>query len=1173
MSGVRARSGVSAAALAAVIVALSAIAGAARAEAATPAPAWSVSSYGYPTNFSTSDNAGCSLSTNAVESLCDTFTVTATNIGGATTSGAVTIEDELPPGVTPHRVSLLWSGLSSVPNRHENEDLGEAMCTTVPLRCKVPAIFFSENHKPGAPAGVQPDETLKMWVSVTVDEPAAARLLTNEAIVSGGNAASVTTSSANSVEVTAPPLGFSAFDAPLSDAAGAAQTQAGAHPYELSTQLDLNSVMRETPEGAVGATTVKDVRDVIVDLPPGLAGSAVSAPACTLHQLSSRGARGEQGVSGCPASTIVGHIRSYPTGFLSVNSPIYNIVPEQGTAAEFGFIDNAGGTHVLYASLAPTPAGYVLRTRSRELAQVPLDQITADVFGDPAARDGSGEAAIPTFTNPEDCSGEALRTTAHLDSWAAPGSYEADGSPDFGDPNWASAEYESPPVTGCAALAGLFRPTVQVQSESSAADSPTGFDFTLEVPQSEGAETLATPPLRDAIVTLPAGMAVNPSSANGLEACSLAQVGISPGGLPDAAAPACPGGSRIGTVEVETPALPAEACRQAGKALRECPNQAEREKTPLLGSIYLARQGENPFGSLLAIYIAIDDPRTGVIVKLPAEVKASAASGQLTTIVKDSPQFPFSELRTHFFGGATASLRTPAACGTFSVSTTLTPWSAPESGPPATPESSFAIDRAADGTPCVGTAPFSPALSAGTASAQAAAYTSLSTSFARGDAEDLLGAISITTPPGLLGSLRTVSECPEPQAAQGSCGPDSLLGEATTAVGAGPHPYWVHGGRVYLTGPYGGGPFGLSIVVPTSAGPFTLTGNGGLGREIVRASIRVDPHTAQITVHSDPLPTILEGIPLEIRTVDVTINRPGFIFNPSDCAPLAFASKLTGESGATSAKSASFQAANCATLPFRPTLTATAGGRASKADGAGLQVKLRSAGVGQANIAKVELQLPKALPSRLTTIQKACLEAVFEADPAACDEGALIGTATVQTPLLRGPLSGPGYLVSHGGAAFPDVEFVLQGEGVTLVLDGKTDIKKGITYSRFESVPDAPFTEFVADLPSGPHSALTANVPEKQHYSLCGASLSMPSEIVGQNGAIIRQTTPIAVTGCVAPRPLTRAQELARAMRTCHGDRKRRRRIACERAARRRYGPRRVRRAGKRAGSRRRAHR
>jgi hypothetical protein len=283
------------------------------------------------------------------------------------------------------------------------------------------------------------------------------------------------------------------------------------------------------------------------------------------------------------------------------------------------------------------------------------------------------------------------------------------------------------------------------------------------------------------------------------------------------------------------------------------------------------------------------------------------------------------------------------------------------------------------------------------------------------------------------------------------------------------------------------------------------------------------------------------------------------LFNPTDCNPFSINGSLTGDEGASSGVSYPFQVTNCATLPFTPKLTAAVSGHGSKANGTSFTVKLESAGVGssgvaQSNIAKVDLTIPAALPSRLTTIQKACVAAVFEANPASCDEGSVIGEATVHTPVLKNPLTGPGYLVSHGGAEFPDVEFVLQGEGIKLVLDGKTDIKHGVTYSRFESAPDAPFTTFETTLPAGPHSAFSPNVPEKEDFSLCRTSLSMPTVITGQNGAVIEQDTKLAVTGCGGVKPF-KASKLDEALKACQKKYKHRKstRLSCEKLARKKY--------------------
>jgi hypothetical protein len=323
----------------------------------------------------------------------------------------------------------------------------------------------------------------------------------------------------------------------------------------------------------------------------------------------------------------------------------------------------------------------------------------------------------------------------------------------------------------------------------------------------------------------------------------------------------------------------------------------------------------------------------------------------------------------------------------------------------------------------------------------------------------------------------------------------------------------VRGGRVYLTQGYKGAPFGLSVVVPAVAGPFDL------GDVVVRAAISVDSQTGAITVTSDPLPQILDGVPLRIQTLNVTVDRSGLIFNPTNCAQQQIGGSVAGAQGAVVALSSPFAATGCKNLPFKPSLTASTRARTSKASGASLTVSVLSRGgpgvVGEeANIRRVDLQFPKQLPARLTTLQKACTEGQFAADPAGCPAASDIGSAIVHTPVLPVALSGPIYLVSHGGAAFPEAVVILQGDGVRLDLHGNTDIKKGITYSRFETVPDAPVSSFVATLPEGPHSVFATDIPVKAKGDMCGLGLLMPTVIEGQNAIAIKQNTKIAVTGC-----------------------------------------------------------
>ena len=443
-------------------------------------------------------------------------------------------------------------------------------------------------------------------------------------------------------------------------------------------------------------------------------------------------------------------------------------------------------------------------------------------------------------------------------------------------------------------------------------------------------------------------------------------------------------------------------------------------------------------------------------------------------------------------------------------------------------------------------------LKAGSASPQAGAFTSFSLTLGDPDADQRLQALSVHLSPGIAAILASVTPCPEPQAAQEQCGAESLIGHSLASAGLGSEPYELPG-NVYLTGPYEGAPFGIEVITPAIAGPFNL------GTVTVRSRIGVDPHTAAVTITSDPIPQLVKGVPSQIKQLQVTVDRPGFQFNPTSCDPGPVAATLTGNQGATSTISYPFNTSDCASLPFHPGVNASTQGKTSKADGASLGLTFKSS-QGEAHVAKTILTIPATLPARLTTIQKACIAAVFEANPAACPEGSDIGTATVHTPVLKNPVAGPIYLVSHGNAAWPDAELVLQGEGITVILDGQTAIKKGITTSSFLSVPDVPFTTVQATLPEGPHSALTTNLPLKDHYSLCGQHLAIPTALTGQNATAVNENVKVAVQGCHAvkaakAKKLTRKQKLARALKACRTQHKhsRARRASCERQARRRY--------------------
>jgi hypothetical protein len=894
---------------------------------------------------------------------------------------------------------------------------------------------------------------------------------------------------------------------------GSPAIQAGSHPYSMTTSIIFNHAVTaekekeilnveeepvNTGEPTVEAKIYGNPKHVEVNLPRGfVVNPNATSVKCTEAELESKPVQG----GGCPEGSAVGiDIPSITPFGEEIRSAIYNMVPPPGVPAEFGV--DPGGVGLIFHIVGKVgPRGdYKLSGEVSDITQVVgVYGAKLVLWGDPTAeshdayrglcgtrgkiekeveeefvRDGFPEATElrfdcplagnertnqPLLTMPGSCTGNELETTLHTSSWQEPSNVI--------DPPAPHTIAKSPPVTGCDQL--HFTPSLDVAPapQGVGAESPTGLNVDLKMPQEQNANTPGEADLKKAVVTLPAGMAVSPSAANGLGACTPAEIG-----LDNTDKPLCPDSSKLGEAEVTTPLL----------------------ETPLKGAVYLAQQ-ETFEGSLIALYLVVEGQ--GALIKLGGTVALDPGTGQITTTFDQNPQLPFNDLKLRFFSGPRAPLVTPAGCGSYTVSSQLTPWSG--TAPKESPSGGFTIESGC-------THSLAPSFTAGTANVQAGAYTPFSLTLSRQDGEERFGSIRLTTPPGLLANLKSVTQCPEPQASKGECGEASLIGESTASAGPGPDPYWVKGGKVYLTGPYNGAPFGLSIVVPAVAGPFNL------GNVIARAGIDVDSHTAQAIVTSS-IPTIKDGIPLDVRTVNVTINREGFMFNPTNCTPSTVTAILHSDTNKLAGVASPFDVANCAALSFKPSFKASTAAKTSKANGASLTVKVGS-GIGQANIAKVRVTLPKQLPARLTTLQKACTEAQFNANPAGCPPQSAVGIATAVTPVLAHPLTGPAYLVSHGGAAFPDLVFVLQGEGILLYLDGNTNIKKGITTSTFNSVPDAPISTFETVFPEGPHSVLATDIPVKTKGSMCQQNLTMPTTITGQNGAVTTQTTKITVTGC-----------------------------------------------------------
>jgi hypothetical protein len=730
---------------------------------------------------------------------------------------------------------------------------------------------------------------------------------------------------------------------------------------------------------------------------------------------------------------------------------------------------------------------------STKAVPIPSEAIVSDstvIWGVPGEH-GTDAGSAPFLTLPTSCGALQAWGVEEQGTWQDPTALRASREILTHDTEGASVGF-----TGCEALSAVpFEPSIVVAPDTTYASTAAGMSVNVTFPpQVEG---LTAPNLRNVSVVFPEGLTINPGQATGLTACQPAQeaLGLAANGEVNEGPVSCPASSRVGTMKVKS-------------SLLEAAVEKEME-----GGIYVLQS--NPPNIELLFAPSAD----GVNFKFVGKVHLDETTGRLTATLSGLPDLPFGESQMIFNGGPHAALVTPSACGVYTATSDFTPWSSPFTSD-AFPVAGFDIESAVDGQPCGTPLAFSPTFTGGTVVNQAGGFSPVSVSFARQDSEQDLSGVQVTTPPGLSAILKGVERCGEPQASQGTCGAGSLIGHTTVTAGPGPDPLSVQGGQVFLTGPYKGAPFGFSIVVPAIAGPFNL------GNVVVRAAVHVDPHTAQITIVSDPLPRILDGVPLHIRSVNVDIDRQGFTFNPTSCTPMSVGGVLTSTQGTQAGVSSRFQAANCASLAFGPSFAVSTQAKTSKAKGASLLVKVGS-GAGQANIAKVAVSLPKQLPSRLTTIQQACPEAVFAANPAGSD----IGVATASTPVLASVASGPVYLVSHGGAAFPDIVAILQSEGVTVDLTGSINIKKGVTSSTFEGVPDIPIASFQLSLPEGSHSALATDIPSKAKGSLCGQSLTMPTTLTGQNGAVVKQSTKIAVTGCPKAKKKVKAKKHKQAKR------------------------------------------
>jgi hypothetical protein len=859
----------------------------------------------------------------------------------------------------------------------------------------------------------------------------------------------------------------------LTGSDGSFARQAGGHP-DFRVSFDF-------PFDATSGLLAGNARDVRVDLPVGMVGNPTAVPECPADLLVTAG---DSLVGKCPPETQIGVAKLAQTPGVPTTVAVYNMAHSPELPGLFGF-------NFLSVPIFVQPkvraSDYGISSESARISQaktiysadiviwgVPADPSHDAQRVDPTGKiptswncqiDGGSACTVPStaprrpfLSAPTSCPGRPAVFGLVADSWENPGVF---------DSQTLSADADGAPLSteGCDKLA--FTPTASVRTTSHVADAPTGLDVTVSVPQNDSPDGLATAHVKRVEVTFPEGMSVSPSSAAGLGACSPAQIGLGTD-----SAVSCPDSARLGRVDVETPLL----------------------KDPLHGDVFLAKQTDNPFGSLIAMYVAIQGP--GFVLKLPGKIDLDPNTGRVVATFDQNPQVPFSKLTVSFSGGSRAALANPPACGTYTTHVALVSWASDDV---VGADSPLAIDEGCE------TRTFSPSLSAGTSTTQAGADAPFTVAVTRGDRSQYFSRISpVTLPAGLLARIGSVAQCGEAQANAGTCGTDSQVGSVSTLAGPGAQPLGLTG-RVYLTGPYKGGPFGLSIVVPAVAGPFDL------GNVVVRAAIRVDPVTAQATVESDPLPTIIDGIPLRVRQVNVTIDRKGFTFNPTSCAAKSVVAGLGGfDSLAPDAArsdvtlSSPFQANGCGDLGFAPKLSMRLTGKGQTTDGKHPALVAHLApNTTDANSAKVTVALPLSLALDPGNANGLCEPVDAAANK--CAASTVVGHATAHS-ILPHPLTGPVYFVrgerkdpksGRTIKTLPKLFIPLSADGVTIYINASSDVKGNKLVTTFDTLPDAPFSSFDLQINGGKHGILAVS-----GANVCAGTQIADADYTGQNGKV-----------------------------------------------------------------------
>ncbi len=1017
-----------------------------------PKPAWRLAMVPVPSNLTPGEEAN--------------ILVTATNVGAGVAeeklpaNEPVELEVTLPPAVVPQK--------SGTGGKVGDPKSGGLNCTVTP-----PTVSC-ETKGP-----LHPGYWLRALIAVDVSGPEAP--LEAKASVSGGGAGEVVDTTAP-LPVTPTTAEFDFLEGPsglgvlLSNADGSATSLAGTHPDQLSLNFGLPV---EVPKGERLTSAGGHLHELQIELPRGFVINPAATPVlCTEAQLEAAGDRG------CPRDSQVGvvNVMTKLGGPEITTDPLYNMVPPAGTAAALGFDAVGAGIYVHVTGSVRSDGDYGITGTVGDVLAFPNNPVLggqSQIWGDPTGEShdqirsrkcskdgGSCPADEPLVTAaismPSQCTGP-LEIRALADSWEEMGV--------FHERSVETADVGGTPVgvSGCEKLD--FKPTIKAQPSTNVADSPAALDFNLHQPQEVELKGAATANLKDAAVTLPPGLVVNPAAAGGQGVCTNEQIGLmtAVGAAPIhfSKVPAqCPDNAKVGSFEATTPLL-AQIDETTHKIQRD--SQGHAIPRPVLGSVYLAEPFQNAFGSLLAIYFAVDDEKSGTVAKFAAEVRADPQTGQLTNVLSEGPELPLEDVRIRTFEGARASLRTPATCGTHTTTTELVPWSAPQ-GPGAQPADSFAIASTPGGGECptaAGSEPNQPTFKAGTLSQQAGAYTPFTMKLSREDGSQPIGGLEVKLPKGLLAKVAGVPYCSEAQIAQArsrsnanegaieqanpSCPAASAIGTIDAAAGAGPSDTLVHvPGKVYLAGPYKGAPISFVTIVPAVSGPFDL------GTVVVRAAAYIDPEAATARAVTDPLPSILYGIPLDLRAASLLIDRDQFTLNPTNCESKTILATTTSVFGKTASLSAPFGVGGCADLAYKPKLSFKLKGQ-SKRTGHPALTSTVTFPPGGANTASAAVTLPRSEFLDQAHIGTVCTRVQFAAKQ--CPAASIYGEAMAITPLLDDPVKGPVYLRSSSHE-LPDVVFDLHGQ-VDAVVSARVDSVNGGIRFTFEDTPDVPVSKLV----------------------------------------------------------------------------------------------------------------